>query len=248
MSTDAELKLIAYPVGDTRTLDLIPAPTRRDWMDETAEKYANRCLPLLIANQSGWWITNKHNILMWWDGSSGTDAIRIKSRGFTHCPAVSHFGHGIVTWKMPWLFRTPAGWNLIAKGPTNQAKDGIQALEGVIEADWAPMTFTMNWKFTRANKTVHFGPGDPICMILPQRRNELESFSPEIHDLSEDPELEEKYRVWGLGRDEFHYGLQHDDPAVVEAGWQKDYFRGRSGPEDHQTKRRLRAFTGGEDE
>ena len=34
-------------------------------------------------------------------------------------------------------------------GPFNQPKDAIQPLTAIVETDWAPFTFTMNWKFTR---------------------------------------------------------------------------------------------------
>ena len=45
-------------------------------------------------------------------------------------PMSSHFGYGILTWTLPYLFRTPPDWNLLARGPSNLPKDGIQALEG----------------------------------------------------------------------------------------------------------------------
>ena len=46
----------------------------------------------------------------------------------------------------------------------------------------------MNWKLTRANLPVIFEAGEPICMIVPQRRGELEAFHPEIRELEEEPE------------------------------------------------------------
>ena len=47
-------------------------------------------------------------------------------------------------------FQDTRGWNLMVRGPTNSSKDGIVALDGIIETDWAHSTFTMNWRFTRA--------------------------------------------------------------------------------------------------
>jgi Family of unknown function (DUF6065) len=43
------------------------------------------------------------------------------------------------------VFRTPPGCNLYVRGPANSPKDGIAALEGIIETDWSEATFTMNW-------------------------------------------------------------------------------------------------------
>lgn len=39
-----------HPAG----LPLTPAPIDRDWMDATPDRFAYRCLPLVIANQAGW--------------------------------------------------------------------------------------------------------------------------------------------------------------------------------------------------
>lgn len=65
-------------------------------------------------------------------------------------PVSSVFGSGIMTWGVPYLFRTPPGWNLLARGPANWPKDAVAPLDGLVETDWAVATFTMNWKFTRA--------------------------------------------------------------------------------------------------
>ena len=61
----------------------------------------------------------------------------------------SNFGYGIVTWYLPYLFRTSPGYNLWVRGPVNSPKDGIVPLEGLVETDWAEATFTVNWKITR---------------------------------------------------------------------------------------------------
>jgi len=45
--------------------------------------------------------------------------------------------------------RTPAGVNLWVKGPANMVKNGVQALEGMVETDWTAASLTMNWKLTR---------------------------------------------------------------------------------------------------
>jgi hypothetical protein len=55
--------------------------------------------------------------------------------------ALSHFAHGILTFQLNYLFRTEPGWNMFATGPTNNPKDGIAPLSGVIEIDWLPYPF-----------------------------------------------------------------------------------------------------------
>ena len=92
---------------------------------------------------------------------------------------ISHFGDGILTWHLPMLFRTPAGYNLLVRGPANYPRDGVCALEGIVETDWASASFSMSWKLTRKLMPVRFEVDEPICMIVPQRRAELEEFAPE---------------------------------------------------------------------
>ena len=68
----------------------------------------------------------------------------------------------------------------MAQGPINRPKDGIAALSGIIETDWAPYTFTMNWIFTQPEVDVHFEKGEPFCHIFPVQRGLLASVEPEI--------------------------------------------------------------------
>src|ERR1043166_4506215 len=40
----------------------------RDWMDASPGKFAYRCLPLTICNQTGWWVGNPVPFTAIWDG------------------------------------------------------------------------------------------------------------------------------------------------------------------------------------
>jgi hypothetical protein len=218
-------------------------------MDATDERYAYRCLPLLMANQAGWLILNDRAVECLWDGTRQLSGVRFR-RPDKKPPVgsiTSHFGEGIVTWHIPYLFRTPPGYNLLVRGPANWPKDGIQPLEGLVETDWSSASFTMNWKITRARRWVRFDAGEPICMIVPQRRGELEAFHTEVRELAADPELEAAHRRWSESRSQFLAQLKVREPSAVERKWQKDYFQGRTaGASDaarqHQTVLKLRPF------
>jgi len=69
---------------------------------------ANRCLPLLIANQAGWAILNPVGFWACWNGGRGLGGVGITPDGPSVC-ATSHFGEGIVTWSVHFLFRTLPG-------------------------------------------------------------------------------------------------------------------------------------------
>ena len=140
----------------------------------------------------------------------------------------ANIGAGTITFSLPYLFRTPPGVNLWVKGMSNYFKDGIQPLEGVVEADWPASTFTMNWKFTRANEWVSFEVGEPICMIVPIPRGFSESLIPRIEPLKGNAELHKQYLEWEASRSGFLKGLKTNDPDAVKQGWQKDYFQGKT--------------------
>ncbi|HTQ19137.1 DUF6065 family protein [Mycobacterium sp.] len=251
--SDGEARpLIAFVTRDNAP-PIGPAPIGRAWMSEMAELrmgWPNRCLPLLIANQSGWELRNPCGFTATWVGQEdGMDVIVAPDRRVTgqFLPS-SHFGNGILTWHLPMLFRTPPGYNLLVRGPANYPKDAVCPLEGIVETDWASASFSMSWKFTRKLMPVRFDVDEPICMIVPQRRAELEEFAPELRRIESDEELNRKYETFLRARDDL--GRTHAE-ADVAAGdrlqWQGDYTRGKhadgeDGSPDHQTRRHLRDF------
>jgi hypothetical protein len=241
------MKLTAY-LFDGRDVDIRPAPLERVWMDATAERYAYRCLPLNIANGYGWEILCPSGFKATWDGEPGLDAIRIEPAEGTTAPVTSHFGSGVLTFHVGCLFRTEPGYDLMVQGPVNRPKDAIAPLQGVVETDWAPYTFTMNWLFTQPEIEVEFEKGEPFCHFFPVRRGEVEAFEPELRPLSADADLEADYRHWSAGRRAFNRDLKETGSKAQAERWQKHYYHGRNpdgsqlGPESHRTRMRLKAF------
>ncbi len=60
------ITLTAHALGPPA--DLRPAPARRDWMDESPGGFANRCLPLTIANSHGWEVVGDCGFEALWNG------------------------------------------------------------------------------------------------------------------------------------------------------------------------------------
>jgi Family of unknown function (DUF6065) len=243
------MKLTAY-VLDGVKLHIRPAPLEREWMDATDLRFAYRCLPLNIANSYGWELLCPSDFTAIWYGGATTDAIHIQSGYHTMPAAVSQFGYGILTFHVNCVFRTEPGFDLMAQGPINRPKDGISALAGIIETDWAPYTFTMNWQFTRKGVPVTFKAGEPFCHIIPVRRGEIETFEPELKPISEQPELHQQLKTWIDSRTRFNTQAKRPGTKEYEEGWQKRYFRGldvqdRPGEvADHHTRVKLRPFQG----
>jgi len=158
--------------------------------------------------------------------------------------ARSHFGEGIVTFEPGYLFRTNPGWALWVRGIPNLVKDGIAPLDGLVETDWLPMPFTMNWRFTRPG-TIQFEAGEPFCFITLVPHAQLDTVAPRLASLDEDFDLKAAYVVWSQSRKAFIAQLAARDPGALKQGWQRYYIRGEGPnleepPNYHLTKRRLR--------
>jgi hypothetical protein len=224
-----------------------PAPANRAWIDATRQRFASRCLPLLIANAHGWEILLKDSCEATWNGGAEPEDLVVQTGSGTATHAVSHFGEGILTFRIHALFRTEPGINLWVGGPVNSFKDGIQPLTGIVETDWLPYTFTMNWRMTRVGHPVRFGPDEPICHVFPLPRGIVDGVAPEVAPIDADPDLKRHYEAARDARAAFIDGLKAGDPVTVERGWQKDYTRGEfpSGAKPfagHQTKVQPKPF------
>jgi Family of unknown function (DUF6065)/Cupin-like domain len=229
-----------------------PAEATREWMDRTPESFAYRCLPLNIANAHGWEILSPCTFDAVWNGGNGTRDVSIDLTPGTdpQRAPVSIFGQGILTFHVEGIFRTPPGWNLWIGGSPNSPKDGIFPLSGVVETDWSPFTFTMNWRFTRRDYRVRFERGEPFCFVFPVRRGYLDHVTPRLVAMTEAPDLLEQFKAWSKARDEFHANVTRNPPKTPADRWQKHYYRGvdmteRSPIADHATKLRLAPFAAG---
>jgi hypothetical protein len=245
----AEHLMIAYRIpGWSRYPQIVPAPADREWMDEGTKGWANRCLPLRIANQAGWCILNDTDFDVTWGGKPGLDSLKILPHDKARIPifANSMFGYGILTISIPFLFRMPPLHNLMVRGPANFFKDGAAPLEGLVEADWTPYTFTMNWKITRAMRPIRFTSGEPICMLTPVPRGELNKFQGEIRNLQSDADLLTGYATWHQQRVE-REKERLESASNERRGVQGHYIRGQGylgeAGSGHQTKLSLKPFT-----
>jgi len=241
------MQIICYPTSEVIPR-IIPAPLERDWMGATDKGYPYRCLPLNIANTHGWVILNPTPFMAEWNGQEHQAGLSIQSLDVNNRKLLveSHFGLGVLTFRIPCLFRTEAGYDLWVGGPPNNIKDGIQPLTGIVESDWGPFDFTMNWKFTRPDAPVFFAGNEPICCFFPLRRGLLETVEPIIMGFPDDGRLQREFEAWKSARRRFNEDLKIMGSSARAERWQKEYFRGRSNvgeaPADHKTKLRVKEF------
>jgi hypothetical protein len=143
---------------------LRPSPVRRAWMSEHPTAY--QCLPMTVANQWGWQVLSPADVRVVWDGRISQASLRVEVDPQWAPGIKSQFGRGIVTFSLPWVFRTPPGWDLYVKGPSNRWKANAAPLEGVVETWWLNYTFTLNWKLVEPGE-VWFAKGESVGQLVP---------------------------------------------------------------------------------
>jgi len=243
--TDEQQSLIAYPLpgADASVAKLLrQARPSREWMDKSAAKYAYRCIPLTAANTMGWEYINPVTCEFSWGGFTPDADIKVwVEQGHRWRPR-SHFGTGVVTWELPFLFRTPPGYGLVVAGPANHDKNGIAPLDGFIRTDWLPYPFTMNWRITEPNKTIRFEQGEPIARIFPYPLGLLEDFQIEVRDIAENPDFLDEFRAWAQRRkqnyqqrEQVQQSVDMDKRSDTDALWSRAYAKGEGADEQHQT-------------
>jgi hypothetical protein len=231
-----------------RPPEIVPGRPQRGWMDQFTDRHPYRCLPLSMANSTGWEILCPVGFTAEWNGGLYTQDIKLwpdLPHPDFHEFVKSHFSHGIITFHTGYLFRTSPGWSMWCMGPPNHIKDGVQPLVGLVETDWLPFPFTMNWKFTRPGK-VHFERGEPFCFITLAQDKVLETVEVTRRTLESDDALRDQYSAWHAQREAFNTRLAKGDPVTVKEAWQRFYFKGEipdeagPAPKAHVNKRRLK--------
>ena len=242
------MKLTCYAINDSPP-KLVAARPHRAWMDAFPDKHAYRCLPLAIANAHGWEVLMPVPVEVTWNGGPSIADLTVRAlkplprkRPLEHFVR-SNFARGIVTFHTDYIFRTEPGWDLIATGPVNCPKENAYPLTGVIESDWLPYPFTMNWQIMRPGRVL-FEEDEPYCFIFPIAKQALLECQPEIRRLSDDPDFQQQHELFRTSRDEFLSRMRAGDKEVIKRAWQRHYFVGRhpdgKAVEGHLNKLRLK--------
>lgn len=241
-----QTKLTAYEIhpGASDGWALRPASHKRTWM-ETNGNHAYRCLPLVVANHLGWVIECPVGFTAVWNGDPTNDFAKKEALtfDFDENPEAweeeinGHFGNGIITFGLPWLFQTDENVGLIVRGPANAWKANAHPLDGFIETWWLPFRFTMNWKVIKPNVPVRFEKGDPLCMLYPYSTKMVSGSAPEVRPIADNPDLKDEYEKWSFMR----YVINTTDLKDAMPGFVNKYTRGQdySGSSEDDHKKRI---------
>ena len=242
------MKLLCYAINDYAP-KLVAARPEREWMEGFTDRHAYRCLPLSIANTHGWELLCPTPIEILWNGGPLVRDLEVKAlkplpgnrKLDDFCR--SNFARGIVTLHTSYIFRTEPGWDLMATGPVNSFKANAAPLTGIMESDWLPYPFTMNWQVLNPGRVL-FEEDEPFCFIFPIKKQALVDCEPEILRLQDDPELSKQHDAFRTSRDEFMKRFHAGEPEAIRQAWQRHYFVGRHPDgtmvESHMNKLRLK--------
>ena len=166
---------------------------KRDWMDDTYNKHAYRCLPVSTANVNGWELILQKEVRVIWEGGNSipkilnedSDGVHVEheNRIIADCNKV-----GMVDFRLAWAFQTDPGYETWIMGSPNYFVDGAAPLSAIIPSSWWPDEVQFNWKITKENQEIVFPEGMPFAFFFIYK-NELEQTSISIKNLWEDPEL-----------------------------------------------------------
>lgn len=243
-------ELVAYRHSDDKGWVIEPASARREWMDNTAGRFAYRCLPLVMANQLGWVVRSPGSFCAKWTGKVGVEALTIKHSdsppNFAKA-VLSHFGHGIISIMLPWVFRTPPGVALLVRGAANFWVHNAHPLEGLVETDWISTSFTMNWQVTAFNREVWFRKGDPLCLLTPVRVDVAEELAPRFEDLASNAQLQAEVAAFDRKRGEtIRSNRERFEQGEARRTFELDYMHGQTptgaATEEHRTNIKMQRF------
>jgi hypothetical protein len=202
---------------------IVPSSPKRKWMDETPSKFAYRCLPLSMANQCTYDVLAPSTIKATWYGGVDSNKMIVEYLGdksFSY--ASSEFGSGILTFHVDFVITSSFNTSIYVKGPANQFKKNINALEGIVETHWLPFTFTANWKFFEPGEVI-FEKDEPIFSFFPINLDYIESFDAQIGKIEDNKIFKNKYDQYCNSRSK-HIEEGHTDGK----DWQKYYMKGIS--------------------
>lgn len=198
---------LRYILGSgNRIYKVINPKVKRIWMDKT-EGNAYRCTPLNVANTYGWQVLCPMTLTAEWNGGPLASDIKISIIDYPETYNESedfkliatNFGHGILSFIPDFIVKTPKGVSTYVRGVPNLIANGIQPLDGVVETDWLPFTFTYNFKFIKPGK-ITFEKGQSLFSFFPVERGYVEGFDTKVSDIEDYPEFEKEYRDYGNHR------------------------------------------------
>lgn len=177
---------------------------KRDWMENTDEKHAYRCIPLSSANVHGWEVLLPEDVVIEWDGISSArpDHVKIIS-GSKY--ASSSTGNATVSFATGITFTTDEDHYLWISGSPNYPIDGLTPLTSILQSNWYRLPYTHSWIVNKKNERFVIPKMTPIMFFMPYPKNLLNSFDVNvINKTQEQIKYESDYNTFRLENRSYH--------------------------------------------
>ena len=200
---------------------------KRSWMNEVIGTNAYQCVPMNIANQSGWVVLNPAEFCAVWDGGPTNESLQVH---YHEDPKInyaqSHLHNGTLTVVPDFIIRTPEGISTLISGAPNHPQPHLTPLQAIVETDWLPFTFTYNFKFNLPGEVI-FKKGDPLFVFAPVKRGEIEQYNVSMKPIKSNMDLHDEY---------FKYQDTRNEVIDNNGPFQKFYAKGRSATRQYEIK------------
>ena len=175
--------------------DIKQSRLKRDWMDETYNKHAYKCLPMTAANVNGWELILQQDVVVQWDGDNSPPKV-LEGEFLNGRAVVVPSIIGIISFATGWAINTEEGYDTWVTGSPNYFVDGAVPLSATIPSSWWPDEFNMNWKITKIGEPVTFKAGMPFMFFNIYDNSLLEETQFTIENLWDKPELMTKRKSY----------------------------------------------------
>jgi len=169
---------------------------KRDWMDETYNKHAYKCLPMSAANVNGWELILQQDVVVQWEDKNAPPKV-LEGEFLNGRPVVIPSIIGIISFATGWAINTEEGYDTWVAGSPNYFVDGAVPLSATIPSFWWPDEFNMNWKITKIGEPVIFKAGMPFMFFNIYQNDLLSSVDIEVKNLWDKPELMDQRQAYG---------------------------------------------------
>jgi len=231
------MKIDLYQINENpvSTMRIVPGSKARDWMDKTPYKFAYRCLPLSMANCTGWDVFAPCDFVVSWNGEPGLEDVQINYADDQMTFGGCSFGCGILTMHTGYIIKTDSAWDIMCSGPVNNGIPWASPLTGIIETSWLNFTFTINWQINKPG-TYTFDSRHPVARLtpLPHTYDDIET---SMQMLSDDKKIKAEYEIWSRDRSKKIQDMENtfatnSDTGQVKLGvpkthWEKTYYTGK---------------------
>jgi hypothetical protein len=205
-----------YFDNKNKLFKIVNPKVKRNWMDETNNN-AYRCTPLNVANTCGWYVLCPMDFTAEWNGGPLESDLVVtiinppeSTDEDSHRITATNFGHGILSLVPDFIIKTPPGVSTYVRGIPNLIANGIQPLDGVVETDWLPFTFTYNFKFIKPGK-IKFEKDQPLFSFFPVPRGYSQEFEAVVSNIEDYPEFKKEYDKYTNHRRMQHLGETEED-------------------------------------